>query len=141
MQHGDEKCEVFRKALPDDRGLHRHWRRRHFVEETERFLGLPVEIPDNAIDTESNLKPSVLQRNLFVLGLDHTFVEPHASELNKLLKRRNAIAHGDKQRGVAENEYKEFDAAVFEVCVALINFLVDANSSKEYQCRKPEYQV
>src|SRR5579872_6160631 len=31
MDRGDQKSKVFRKKLPNDLRLHRHWRRRHFV--------------------------------------------------------------------------------------------------------------
>jgi hypothetical protein len=64
--------------LPNDTRLHRHGRRRHFVENIEQFYDLPVELSEDVIDAESNLKPEVLERNLFILGLDHTFADHHA---------------------------------------------------------------
>lgn len=139
MQHGDEKCKVFRQALPNDPNLHRHWRRRHFVEDIHRFLALPVTVPDDVVDSESNLKPQVLQRNLFLLGLDHTFVDPHAQTIHNLLGRRNRIAHGDDRRGVPEREYEEYEAMVFEICCKLIEFLEDAHLKESYRLVSPMY--
>lgn len=135
MEHGDQKCRVFTRPLPNDAGLHRHWRRRHFVEELDRMQRRPVTIPEDAIDAESNLKPQVLQRNLFLLGLDHTFVDPHAEAIHNLLGRRNRIAHGDERRGVPALEYDEYESAVFEVCYRLIEFLTDAFGNARF--RKP----
>jgi hypothetical protein len=133
MQHGDEKCRVFLKPLPNDAALHRHWRRRHFVEEIDRFRGRTVVLSEEVIDSESNLKPEVLQRNLFVVGLDHTFVEPHAATIHNLLGRRNRIAHGDDRRGVLEKEYDDYETAVFEICYKLIEFLEIAHRDKKYR--------
>ena len=36
METGDEKCRIFSAPLPHDQKLHRHWRRRHFVEEIDK---------------------------------------------------------------------------------------------------------
>lgn len=141
MAHGDEKCEVFRKTLPNDPRLHRHWRRRHFVEEIDRFWGFRVVIPEEVIDSESNLKPAVLQRNLFLLGLDHTFVNLHADAIHNLLKRRNGIAHGEDRRGVPEVDYEKYESAVFEICYKLIDFLEDAHANERFSKPDPGYCV
>jgi hypothetical protein len=141
MEHGDEKCKVFRHSLPDDPHLHRHWRRRHFIEETERFLSLRVSIPEHVIDTESNLKPAILQRNLFLLGLDHTFVEPHADTINGLLGRRNRIAHGDDRRGVPEREYNGYESTAYEICFKFIDLMQDAHQNERYRKQPPSYMI
>jgi len=141
MEHGDEKCRVFLRPLPDDRRLHRHWRRRHFVDEIETFWNLPVELDEKVIDAESNLKPEVLQRNLFVLGLDHRFVEPFAAKLQNLLGRRNRIAHGDDRRPVDEREYSEYETAVFEICVRLVDFLGESVAARAYKRAAPGFAI
>lgn len=141
MEHGDEKCRQFVSPLPHDVGLHRHWRRRHFLLESDRLLQLPVVIDEDIIDSESNLKPQVLQRNLFLLGLDHTFVLPHKDTINNLLTRRNNIAHGDQRRGVTPEEYNEFDTAVFQICYDLIDFLHDAHRFRRFEKMCPEFHI
>ncbi len=141
MEHGDQKSRVFRHSLPNDARLHRHWRRRHFVEEIDRMYARPVSIPEDVVDTESNLKPSVLQRNLFVLGLDHSFVDPYTDTISQLLGRRNRIAHGDDRRGISEREYSTYETAVGEICLKLIEFM-EENHSKQRFCRsEPEYTI
>lgn len=141
MEHGDQKCKVFSKPLPNDTRLHRHWRRRHFVESIEHFYNLPVEIEEDVIDAESNLKPEVLERNLFILGLDHTFVNQHAETISNLLGRRNRLAHGEDRRGVPEREYDHYEESVFAICYALIEFLATAHRDLSHERPIPDYFV
>ena len=133
MEHGDQKCRIFHRPLPNDPALHRHWRRRHFVEELDIHLAQTIHIPETAIDAESNLKPEVLQRNLFILGLDHHFVDPHTETIHNLLGRRNRIAHGDERRGVPGLEYDQYESSVFVICVQLIEMLLKAFSQALYR--------
>ncbi len=132
MQYGDTKNKFFSTLLPDDAALHRHWRRRHFVEEINEFSGRVLRIPDNTVDAESNLKPKVFRRNLFVLGLDHEFVAPHEGTINNLLSLRNRIAHGDMKRGVAETEYNKYQSAVDALNSQLITYLNDAYRQRRF---------
>ena len=97
------------------------------------MLARPVSIAEYTIDAESNLNPAVLQRNLFVLGLDHKFVDPHTESIHNLLGRRNRIAHGDERRGVPEIEYEEYETSVFDICYRLIEFLADAFANARYK--------
>lgn len=133
METGDQKCRVFHQSLPNDTRLHRHWRRRHFVESIGDFYQLPVNIDEDIIDAESNLKPQVLERNLFILGLDHTFIEPHFDTIHNLLGRRNRIAHGEDRRGVSEPEYDKYEDSVFCICYQLIEFLKDSFDNSKYK--------
>jgi len=139
MESGDHKCKVFKQKLPDDHRLHRHWRRRHFVERIDESYREQVELSEDIIDAESNLKPEVLSRNLFVLGLDHTFVTPHAETISNLLGKRNRLAHGEDRRGVPEREYEEYELSVFAICFKLIDFLEDAYRESSYERAVPSY--
>lgn len=140
METGDEKCKVFHRSLPDDKNLHRHWRRRHFVEELHQFQNRVVALPDDLVDAESNLKPWTLKRNLFLLGLDHEFVDEHADSINRLLRRRNDIAHGDERRGIPEAEYDEYELMVLRIKDRLVDFLVKAFREARYS-RDPVYAI
>jgi hypothetical protein len=141
LERGDQKCKVFKQTLPNDVGLHRHWRRRHFVESIREFYEWPVDLNEDVIDAESNLKAEVLKRNLFVLGLDHTFVEQHADTINNFLGRRNRIAHGEDRRGVPEQEFNKFEASVFTICYTLIEFLTDARRNSSHERPEPNYSL
>lgn len=61
----DKKSQVFRSTLPTDENLHRFARRVEFVERIEDFLEQPLVIADSVINTESNLRFVVLQKNLY----------------------------------------------------------------------------
>jgi hypothetical protein len=131
--HGDQKCDLFSRRFPNDEGLHSHWRRRHFVEEIRGFEAGAVRLDEDVIDAGSNLKPLVLQRNLFILGLDHSFVGPHASTLSRLLGRRNSIAHGTERRGVPELEYEEYERIARTICRDLTDLLETSHRNRVYR--------
>jgi len=141
MQLGDAKCRVFLKPLPHDEILHRQWRRRHFIEEVSRFEDAVLEMPEDLIDATSNLTPQVLQRNLFVLGLDHQFVVPHADNINKLLGQRNRIAHGDNRRGISLADYSKYESSVKGICEKLVEHLDAAYREQRYLKPHPDYSL
>ena len=126
MQSGDAKCKVFGRQLPDDSSLHAHARRRDFVEEFGRLMAGPLEIDEAVVGTEGNLTPRVLRRNLYVLGLDYAFVDRHESAINRLLGRRNSVAHGDRVRGYPESEYAELELSVRAVFEEVRRQLIEA---------------
>ncbi len=107
------KCDQFRNALPDDTQLHRFARDREFLERSSEWDSTPVRIPESVIDTESNLKPIVLKKNLYRLGLPHDRFSCVDGEIHRLLNTRNKIAHGETKSGVDYGEYEALRTAVF----------------------------
>lgn len=141
LHDGDKKCEVFKSSLPDDSELHLHWRRRHFVQEYNRLIEEEVNLSDDVINSESNLKPLVLKRNMFLVGLDYGMVDDHVKEMQMILARRNPIAHGEDTNGVELEDYDKMESAYFSICTRLIDELVDAHEVllngiriREYPC-------
>jgi MAE_28990/MAE_18760-like HEPN len=62
------KNPYFKNIFPHDEKLHRHHRNREFVKESHRIFRSIVHIDDKIIvDTESNLKPSILKKILLTL--------------------------------------------------------------------------
>ncbi len=61
----NRKNEIFRKELPDDARLHRLYRRVDFMEKVEDFKEQELYIDDQIIDTGSDLRYIVLQKNLY----------------------------------------------------------------------------
>jgi hypothetical protein len=53
------KCKIFKPKLPEDTKLHRFCRQVNFISELNNFLSKQVNIPEDVIDTESNLKREV----------------------------------------------------------------------------------
>lgn len=107
MRDGDRKSEIFRSTLPDDSKLHRFCRDRDFLEQLKEFEKLPVGIPvDEVVDTESNIKPVVLKKMLYRLGLDEKWADGWAPDLNRLLQARNGIAHGELRDVIDSSRYQ-----------------------------------
>ncbi|MBM3766797.1 MAG: hypothetical protein FJW32_15520 [Acidobacteria bacterium] len=113
------KCAEFRHALPDDSKLHRFARDREFMERRVEFGRLHVTIPDDFVDTESNLKPVVLRKILYRLGLPYDQFSQHEGKIDRLLRVRNKIGHGEMRSGVTARDYGELRAIVFEIMEAI----------------------
>lgn len=134
LRDGTKKCPEFTRQLPDDTGLHRFAREREFVEVAQRIASRTVAVdPDNIVDTESNLKPVVLRKILFRLGLDPNLAEPWEATINQLLRRRNDIAHGSARSGIDAVAYSELEQAVKLVFDGLICTIADAVSRQSYR--------
>lgn len=133
LRNPDAKCKVFARALPRDTKLHRYARDREFLERSADFGSRTLTIdPDLVVDTESNLKPVVLRKILFQLGLDPDTVEPWEGTVNQLLKRRNDVAHGSAREGVGVKDYDALEKAVKEVVDALVAALTTALTNQAY---------
>ena len=115
LRDSGSKCAEFRAKLPDDSQLHRFARDREFVERVADFENRRVNIPEDVIDTESNLKPIVLKKNLFRIGLPHDQFATLDGDIHRLLNSRNKIAHGETQSGIESLEYEGLRKAVFHI--------------------------
>ncbi|MBZ5627007.1 MAG: hypothetical protein LAQ69_51280 [Acidobacteriia bacterium] len=132
LRNPQKKCDLFRRELPDDSNLHQFAREREFVERTSEVDLRPVYIPDHVVDTESNLTPVVLKKNLFRLGLPHDQFQVHDNEINKLLGVRNGISHGSLKEGVEEKLYEQLRAAAFAIMSGLGAGIMKALLDKAY---------
>jgi len=121
LANRDKKNDVFRTSLPTDEKLHALARRKDFLAEFNQFKTRPLRIDaDTVVNTESNLKPAVLKKLLFVVGLDPALSGPWEGSLHKLLNRRNGIAHGSERTGVGDNLYRDLETTVTVMVTALI---------------------
>lgn len=128
-----KKSELFRAALPNDTQLHQFAREREFVESYDRVLSLPIRVPvDSIVDAEDNLKPSILKKILFRLGLDPGLVEPWQGDINVLLNYRNKIAHGELKDGVTVAQYEKVETAVIRVIDEVVGAISSSVSSVSY---------
>jgi hypothetical protein len=85
------------------------------MERSVEFNRFPVTIPDDFVDTESNLKPVVLRKILYRLGLPHDQFSQHEGKIDRLLRVRNKIAHGESRSGVTSTDYEELRRIVFQI--------------------------
>ena len=128
----DRKCEVFRRELPDDTRLHRLYRRVDFMEKVEDFKEQKLSIDDQIIDTESNLWYIVLQKNLYKVGLPIDLFDDYQNDIDALVNRRNAIAHGNFKAGVTELEFSNWEAKVSEILSGVTRLLYDYANNERY---------
>ena len=115
LRNPNKKSDIFRHSLPDDAKLHQFAREREFVERTSELEKLPVRITDDVVDTESNLTPTVLKKNLYRLGLPHDKFDGHKDDINKLLSIRNGISHGSLKDGVEEPLYRQLRTSTYSI--------------------------
>lgn len=113
----DKKCKIFQRTLPDDTALHRYSRRIDFLDAFSDLLDTIAHIPDNVVDTESNLKPIVLRKILFRLGFDISIAKKYDNDINRLLKYRNDIAHGGGKfrYGLTNDDYTDIKDATLQL--------------------------
>jgi len=119
LREGTGKAPEFRDALPDDSKLHRFARDREFVQRIDEVLARRVKIPEDTIDMESNLKPVVLRKNLYRLGLQHDQFDDLEGQINKLLEFRNKIAHGASRAGIDRAAYDELRTSASRVMAGI----------------------
>ena len=115
LRNPDKKSILFSRVLPDDTKLHRFAREREFVEKSSEFEKLPLRIADDVVDTESNLTPTVLRKNLYRLGLPHDKFDSYKDEINKLLGVRNAISHGSLKDGLDKKLYSQLRSSTYSI--------------------------
>lgn len=106
---------------------------RAFVEKAWEFGQQVVSIPDKFVDTESNLKPVVLRKNLYRLGLAHDLFDNMDASISKLLNYRHRIAHGGFPGGLDELEYTELSSAVMLIMDELRKTILQAITSEAFR--------
>lgn len=139
LRNPSSKCAEFKNSLPDDSKLHLFARDREFVERVADFMSCPMIIPETVVDTESNLKPVVLRKNLFRLGFRHDQFLDLEGEINRLLEYRNKIAHGAAQFGIEQNTYEALRCATDKIMTQVTIDIMEALQHKAYL--RPDAEV
>ncbi|CAO3362192.1 MAE_28990/MAE_18760 family HEPN-like nuclease [Azospirillum melinis] len=132
LRDPDKRSEFFKKDAPDDRELHRFARDKEFVERVRDLGTRLISVPEKVVNTESNLWPVVLRKNLYRLGLPHTAFKHLDGVISKLLNTRNDIGHGKRKDGLDEKEYLELRDAVFFLMSEVKRGVMEALSNKLY---------
>jgi len=98
--------------LKEDGVLQQYGRRREFLGHWGEFMTKEINIGEDFIDTESNLKSHVLKKIMFQLELNYSIVDTYQNEINKLVNIRNSFAHGDRVGYPTKKEYDNYRDAV-----------------------------
>jgi len=132
LRNPDKKNIEFRNTLPDDSALHRFARDKEFIESLIDVNNREVKIPDSLVNTESNLKPAVLRKNLFQLGFDHNALTSIEGSIFQLLNHRNNIAHGQSKEGVSKNSYEKIKEDTYSAMLGVKRIVMEAIREKKY---------
>lgn len=136
LREGTKKAKEFKNDSPDDTKLHRFARDREFVERALEIMERKIDIPDKFIDMESNLKPVVLRKNMYRLGLPHDQFATIEPKIDMLLNLRNGIAHGTTKQGISEKLYEELRKSAFHIMSEITSGLTRAFSEKWFLAAK-----
>lgn len=127
LQNPEKKSSLFNE-VPDDSALHRLAREREFVLRSFDVLAKPVNLPDSVVNTESNLWPIVLKKNLFRLGLPHERFEHLEGNLSMLVNARNEIGHGATPKPIKWTLYEKLRDTSIKVMRDLQSTLFTASN-------------
>ena len=108
-----------------------------FLKRLEEVLGKPVEIPDEVVDTESNLWPIVLKKNLFRLGFEHDRLSAYDGTIYNLVNRRNNIGHGLERAGISEADFEKLQKAVYEVMDEVMSMVTGSLAQQSFRSTAP----
>ncbi|OQX23265.1 MAG: hypothetical protein BWK80_26860 [Desulfobacteraceae bacterium IS3] len=128
-----KKNDIFRRSLPEDTVLHRFCRRVDFMEALNDISKKTVNIPDQVVDTESNLKPIVIKKILFQLGFQHDKFDEYEHNIQQLLGVRNSIAHGSLKNGVQEKLYDNIKKDISSVMREIILMIIDELKKESFK--------
>lgn len=127
-----KKATFLNWTPPDDPGLHMLHRQVEFFARLDDVGATTLDIPENVVDPESNLKPDVIRKNLFRLGIPHDLFQSHEGTVHKLLNKRNNVAHGATRLGVNEDEFNELERAVLDIMEDIVKLLFDWLRTRKY---------
>jgi MAE_28990/MAE_18760-like HEPN len=117
---------LYQHKLPDDPVLHRFAREREFLERLDEFESQILDIPDEVVSLEANLKPDVLRVALYRLGLDPAQFDDVYAEIGQLVGLRNNIAHGATRSGVDVTLYESYEKAALRVMNKIADDVMEA---------------
>ena len=133
FENMDKKSNIFRRDLPEDTNIHRFARQVELISALDEIWRLPVNIPvDEVVDTEANLKPPIMKKILYRLGLPHQAFKENEGKVHLLLNYRNNISHGTAKDGINEKTYLEIQTATMEIMSSMIKVLTEALIEEKY---------
>ena len=132
LRNPEKRSNLFRD-VPDDSALHRFAREREFVVQSVAILSSPLSLSDSLVNTESNLWPVVLRKNLFRLGLPHERFSHLDGMLSMLVNARNEIGHGAFAKPIKWALYEQLRKAALDVMKDLQAIVFTASDMKWYR--------
>lgn len=98
----------------DVKSLDHIFRRSEFIKNYHNYMDQLIFIKDNVINTESNLKSHVLEKNLYKLSIKFDLMKDSYKDIDHLVNLRNAIAHGNKKNGIEKSKYDNIESNIIK---------------------------
>ncbi|MDO9359893.1 MAG: MAE_28990/MAE_18760 family HEPN-like nuclease [Polaromonas sp.] len=117
----------------DQRDVHSLFIESQFIGNITNILATKVDLPDSTVDTESNLWPRVLKRNLYRLALPDQQFRTIYGNLNKLVQKRNGIGHGADKDTLDIADYEAVRDCTFDLMRNLQGTIFSAISTSLYR--------
>jgi hypothetical protein len=120
------------RSIKEDSILQSFGRRKEFTSRYVPYLSTKIIIPDDVVDTGSNLWSYVLKKILFRLDMDFELVDDYQKEINELVNKRNSFAHGERKRAPDNNEYTDFKGKALDLMKKIKNITYEHYCNKKY---------
>lgn len=112
--------------------LLRFARRIEFTSKYSIMMDKAVNLPEGLTNTESNLNIEVLERIMYTLGLDYSFLEGKRGPINMIVNRRNDAAHGTFDRTMSDEEFNKYKQAVISTVEMIKQEVIDSYRERKY---------
>ena len=129
----NRKCKELTTTPPAEAFLHKYHRRWELTQKlTSDYLNRHIRIDEHIINTKSNLDYGVLQENFYILGLDYNYFFNKQHTITKLVRLRNAVAHGSQKDPLDFVQFEKMEKEILEIMEELILYLFTFCSEKKY---------
>lgn len=133
FEDSNRKCKELTSVPPAEEYLHRYHRRRELTKKfTSNYLDKKIRIDEKIINTKSNLDYCVLQENLYILGFDYNYFVDKQDTINKLVKLRNAVAHGSQKDPINFTTFVKMEEDILGIMEEIILYFFDFCYEKKY---------
>lgn len=133
FEDSNRRCKELDTIPPKESHLHKYHRR---IELTRKFntdyLSKKIRINEKIINTKSNLDYSVVQENIYVLGLDYNLFSDKQSTITKLVRLRNSVAHGSQREPISFSELEIMERHISEIMEEIIIYLYEFCHEERY---------
>lgn len=82
-----------------------------------------------------------MQKNLLKLGFSIDLFAKYQPDIDRLVNRRNSIAHGNSRLGVTLNEYENWKNMVYDIETHLIRTIYDYLLHEKYLLNKQDVSI
>lgn len=129
----NRKCKELITVPPAEEFLHKYHRRRELTQKfISNYLSKKIKIDEKIINTKSNLDFGVLQENMYILGLEYNYFIDKQDTITKLVRLRNAVAHGSQREPISILEFEKMEEDILEIMNEIIRYLYEFCIEKKY---------